>query len=244
MTRRCAEVIGEIHRMIERELIHLRRQEGRALNLLDIGCWDGEITARYRQVLGGWARGLEIFAAPAAVAASRGIEVAIADLEAQALPWPDESVDVVVANQVFEHLKNVWFAMSEVARLVVPGGFVVFSVPNLASLHNRVLLALGIQPSSIRTFGPHVRGFTYRQACQFVEYGGFFRVERATGVGFYPLPARWSALPARLWIGASHTPVLIARRVAGSGADAPWRAMMTGEEIGEQTFYSAPATRR
>src|SRR6058998_2525147 len=57
--------------------------------------------------------------------------------------------------QVFEHLKNVWLPMSEIARVLCAGGHLVFSVPNLASLHNRALLAFGRQPTSIRTFGPH-----------------------------------------------------------------------------------------
>jgi SAM-dependent methyltransferase len=239
VTQRCSAVIAEIHAAIERELRAIRAAAQAPLNVLDVGCWDGERTAVYRDILGGWARGVEVFPQQIDRARARGIDVASVDLEHQTLPWPDESVDVAVVNQVFEHLKNVWVPMSEIARVIVPGGLLVFSVPNLASLHNRVMLGLGLQPSSIRTFGPHIRGFTFRQARQFVEFGGFFAVQRAVGVGFYPLPARYAGWLARLWVGGSHTPILVARRRAASGARPPWRQMTTGYEIGEQTFYAA-----
>ena len=82
------------------------------------------------------------------------------DLETAKFPWPDASVDVIVCNQVFEHLKNIWLPMSEIHRVLAPGGWLLLSVPNLGSLHNRMMLGLGLQPTSIRTLGPHVRGYT------------------------------------------------------------------------------------
>ncbi len=244
MSERCSAVIAEIHKAIERELQRLRGQHDAAkpLNLLDIGCWDGERTAVYRGILGGWARGVEVFPAQAATARARGIDVASVDLEHGTLPWSDGSIDVVVVNQVFEHLKNVWVPMSEIARVMAPGGYLIFSVPNLASVHNRVMLGFGFQPSSIRTFGPHIRGFTYRQARDFVQFGGFFSVQRAVGVGFYPLPTKLSGWLARSWVGGSHTPILIARREAPPGTTPPWLAMTFGVEIGEQTFYAPVET--
>jgi SAM-dependent methyltransferase len=237
MSRQCAEVGDALRVAIANELRAIRAASDRPLSVLDVGCWDGGTTAEYREILGGQARGVEVFPEQAKQARAKGIDVAEIDLESARLPWPDASTDVAVANQVFEHLKNVWVPMSEIARIVAPGGRLVFSVPNLASLHNRIMLAFGFQPSSIRTFGPHVRGFSYRQAREFVEFGGFFRIERTSGVGFYPIPARLAWPLANAWVGASHTPILIARRVAGPETAPPWNAMTTGVEIGEQTFY-------
>jgi SAM-dependent methyltransferase len=235
MSQRCSAVLSEIHRTILGELRRIRGG-GAPMSLLDVGCWDGAGTAAYREVLGGPAAGIEVYPEPAAVAEGRGIEVAGIDLERERFPWGDASFDVVVVNQVFEHLKNIWLPMSEVARVTSPGGVLVFSVPNLASLHNRALLALGLQPSSIRTFGPHVRGYAYREARGFVEHGGYFEIERALGVGFYPLPVSLARLPAGIWVSASHTPVLVARRKEG-GAPYPWTAAVHGPDA-EQTFYT------
>lgn len=244
MSARCSAVIREIHKSITGVLREVRAErEGRALSLLDVGCWDGLTTVAYREVLGGPASGVEVYAEQAARAESHGIAVVGADLEVAPLPWPDVTFDVVVVNQVFEHLKNVWLPMAEVARVLRPGGHLVFSVPNLASLHNRLMLAFGWQPSSIRTFGPHVRGFTYRQAREFVEFQGFYEVVRVRGVGFYPLPARVTGPIANAWVGASHTPIIVARRKAGAGVVPPWSRMAT-DEMGEQTYYAGSATVR
>jgi SAM-dependent methyltransferase len=227
----CSSVLREVQRRIEDELVALR-PPGPDSRLLDLGCWDGDATRRYADRLDARPSGVEIFEQPAARAAARGIEVARVDLECSPLPWPDETFDVVVANQVFEHLKNIWRPMSELHRVLKPGGALVASVPNLASLHNRILVLLGLQPTSIRTFGPHVRGFTHGEFERFVGYEGAFAIERSLGVGFYPLPARWARLPSRLWTGASHTSLLVARR--RPGRDAPWTRARPEEE---QTFY-------
>jgi SAM-dependent methyltransferase len=239
MSDRCSRVLRAVHRTIESELQRLRQGVARPMRSLDVGCWDGEVTARYGEILGGPMLGIEVFPDQAALARSRDIEVAECDLETQSFPWSDGSVDLVVANQIFEHLKNVWLPMSEIARVVAPGGWLIFSVPNLASLHNRVLLALGRQPSSIRTFGPHVRGYTLRQANEFVSLGGFFDIVRTVGVGFYPLPADLSAPIAQLWPHASHTPVIVARRIAPAGAKPPWLTLHEEARSGsEQTYYA------
>jgi hypothetical protein len=136
---------------------------------------------------------------------------------------------------VIEHLKDVWLPMTEIHRVLAPGGHAVLSVPNLASLHNRVLLGLGRQPTSIRVFGPHVRGYAAGEFREFVEHGGAYAVERQLGAGFHPLPPPWSRPPARLWPGAAHTTIVLARKTE---APPPWLDYIGGEvEGGMQTFY-------
>ena len=217
-------------RLLER---HSGRNESAAApRLLDVGCWDGEATTRYARILGAQACGIEIFEQPAAEAHRRGVEVVRLDLETEKFPWPDCSVDVAVANQVFEHLKNIWMPMSETYRVLKPGGVLVASVPNLASLHNRILLGLGMQPTSIRTFGPHVRAFARRDFEAFVAYAGVLKIERSIGVGFYPLPASWARPLALVWPGASHTAVVVARKL--SDRPAPWTPRPGSWE---QTYY-------
>jgi hypothetical protein len=115
-------------------------------------------------------------------------------------------------------------------------------VPNLASFHNRVMLAFGYQPSSIRTFGPHIRGLTYRQTREYLEYGGFFTTQRVVGIGFYPLPIALATPFARTWVGGSHTALFVMRRVAGAGSTPPWKAINENVgQLGEFTHYAKAA---
>ncbi len=233
----CTGVLADVDRALRRETARLSSRGPAPRLLLDVGCWDGVATARYSAILGCAACGIEVFAGPAASARELGIEVAEIDLEREPFPWGDESFDVVVANQVFEHLKNIWLPMSEIFRVMRPGGALILSVPNLASLHNRILLAAGGQPTSIRTLGPHVRGYTRREIRKFVTLGDRFEVVRAFGVGFYPLPARWARPFAALWPGASHTSVIVGRKRAGAGRS-PWLARIEDDlASGIQTSY-------
>jgi SAM-dependent methyltransferase len=236
--RLCYGTLDEVQNAICGLLSRLPKAGDQPARLMDIGCWDGTTTARYGRTLGNAElHGVEVFDAPARAAEAKGIEVARLDLESEPFPWEDNAFDVVVANQVFEHLKNIWLPLSEAYRVLKPGGHLVISVPNLASLHNRILLAMGRQPTSIRTLGPHVRGYTLGELKHLLEMDGGFVVERTVGVGFYPLPAKLATPVARLWSGGSHTPVVLARKATTHDVP-PWEAYRRRETAaGEQTFY-------
>ena len=237
MSRLCSSVLAEVGQALLGIARELAAREPRPRRLLDVGCWDGASTARYAEIFGCPASGIEIYPEPATAARGHGIDVAMLDLEKDAFPWPTGSMDVVISNQVFEHLKNVWQPMSELFRVLRPEGMLVLSVPNLASLHNRLLLMAGRQPTSIRTLDPHVRGYTWGEIRKFVALGDGFRIERMRGVGFYPLPTPWTKLPCALWPGASHTTIVVARRGAESIAP-PWRQWIESElNQGLQTAY-------
>jgi len=237
MSQRCSSVLEAVRQTILSSVARLANgQPSGARRLLDVGCWDGSATREYAAAFGARALGVEVFDAPASEARRRDVEVSQIDLEVGRFPWPDESIDLVIANQVLEHLKNVWHPMSEMSRVLRPGGWLIVSVPNLASLHNRILLMLGLQPSSIRTQGPHVRGFTTGEIVRLVRLGSVFAIEQVRGVGFYPLGVSWAAGPARLWPAASHTTVVLARKRPG-GALNPWSEYLKGLETSEpQTF--------
>jgi len=231
----CERVLLAVGKRIE-GLMRGIAAERRDPTLLDVGCWEGAFSRRCADALGaGRVLGVEVYERQAAEAEARGIEVARVDLESGRLPWEDESVDVVLCNQVLEHLKNVWLPMSEMHRVLRRGGHAILSVPNLASLHNRVLLGLGRQPSSIRVFGPHVRGYAFAEFREFAAHGGAYEVEQSLSAGFYPLPTSWSGPLNRLWPSAGHTTILLARKTA---APAPWNAYIDDAvEGGMQTFY-------
>jgi SAM-dependent methyltransferase len=235
----CSRTLDEVHGAIERLIGKIGDEAGETETLLDVGCWDGEFTMQIGRHLG--ARrvlGVEVYEGPASAAERRGLEVARLDLENHRFPWPDGSVDAVVCNQVLEHLKNIWLPMNEIHRVLRPGGHAILSVPNLASLHNRVLMALGRQPTSIRVFGPHVRGYTFREFSELVERDGAYRIEDRRGVGFYPIPSPWGRPLSALWRGGSHTTLVLARKISDRG---PWEDYLAREADDEiQTFYEAP----
>jgi SAM-dependent methyltransferase len=134
-----------------------------------------------------------------------GVEVVTCDIERDAFPFDAESVDLIVANQVLEHVKEVYWILHECARVLRVGGSLVIGVPNLASFHNRVLLAVGRQPTSLANWSAHVRGYTRRDLIATIDkpFPGGFRLVDAGGANFYPLPGALARPAARIWPGAA-----------------------------------------
>jgi SAM-dependent methyltransferase len=120
----------------------------------------------------------------------QGIECHAVDLEREAFPVPAGSVDVVIANQILEHTKDVFWIFHQISLALRDGGHVVLGLPNLASLHNRLLLAAGRHPTPIRTASAHVRGFTKHDVIDFLEscFAGGYRLLEYRGSNFYPFP--------------------------------------------------------
>lgn len=181
-------------------------------SVLDIGCGAGMDLLGVRRVLHPKPvelHGIDISEKQVNRAASNGVQAEQVDIEASPLPYPAEAFDLVIANQVLEHIKQIFWVLDEIHRVLKPAGSLIVGVPNLASLHNRLLLLVGKQPSSIRLVGPHVRGFTPGSLRQLLAAG--FSVEQTAGVNFYP----WPAL-AKVWPAAAVTSFVLARKTGGS----------------------------
>lgn len=112
------------------------------------------------------------------------------DIEKETLPFSNCSVDIIILNQVLEHIKEIFWVFHEITRVLTVGGKLILGVPNLASLHNRVLLAFGKQPTSMKNNSAHLRGFTKGDIINFVEscYKGGYKLKAFGGSNFYPFP--------------------------------------------------------
>ncbi|GIX43433.1 MAG: hypothetical protein KatS3mg129_3166 [Leptospiraceae bacterium] len=129
----------------------------------------------------------------------KGIIVFSIDLEKEVYPLEDASVDIVITNQVLEHTKEIFWIMDQFTRILKPEGLLIIGVPNLASLHNRILLLLGEQPTAQQSLGPHVRSFTLPDLRRLVEVNGYFQFLERKGSNFYPFPPFISKVLAKLF---------------------------------------------
>jgi len=173
-----------------------------APHVLDVGAGYGKDLLAVKAALPG-ASTAAVETYPQAVAFLRksGFDVASVNLERDALPFGAASFDIVMCNQVIEHTKELFWVVSELARVCKVGGHLVIGVPNLGSLHNRLALLAGRQPPAIHVFGPHVRGFTIPGLRDFLEAGNTLRVERVLGGNFYPFAPSVSRPLARWFPG-------------------------------------------
>jgi SAM-dependent methyltransferase len=187
------------------------RVEAPARSLLDLGCDDGVNTLMFGEAADARALvGVEVVSERAVLAAARGIDVRVASLN-DVMPIDDASIDVVVSNQVIEHLADTDMFVSEIHRVLRPGGVAVVSTENLASWHNVGALLFGWQPFSLTNVSSRSgglgnplaihRGEPYAKAWEHLRVFAFqglrelfvlhgFGVEAVLGAGYYPLPAR------------------------------------------------------
>jgi SAM-dependent methyltransferase len=174
----------------------------RDAKILDLGAGYGDDLLNLRRLSSRFEL-LAIENAPACIErlTSQDIRHFPINVELEKIPLADESLDLVIANQVLEHMKDVFWIFHEMTRVLKVGGYLLVGVPNLASFHNRILLLFGKQPSPIKTYSAHVRGFTKGDLCRFIEAGfpnGFMRL-KTVGANFYPFPGWLANLFAAAW---------------------------------------------
>lgn len=99
---------------------------------LDYGCGAAELVAAGR------AAGLDFYGAEvfyeggdtrAQVQARGLLGEAVRELDGDKLPFPDGFFDLVVSNQVFEHVERLDTVLAEIARVLKPGGVVLSLFP-------------------------------------------------------------------------------------------------------------------
>ena len=91
-------------------------------------------------------------------------DVVCGDVETIELPWPDASFDAILCGDVLEHLADPWRTLRRLSALLVPGGLVIASIPNVQNYRMIRGLLRGrwdYRERGLLDFG-HLRFFTWR----------------------------------------------------------------------------------
>jgi len=178
--------------------------------LLDLGCFDGSLTV----AVGAYVKtkqlyGIDIVPKALNYARRRGIIVKKGNLNKK-FPFPGNYFDVVHGNQVIEHICDSDMFLSEIYRILKPGGYAVLSTENASSWINIAAAIMGWQIFSLTnisakrlgignplamfrnqkikyaSFG-HVRIYNFWGLKEYFEVMGF-SVEDIKGAGYFPFP--------------------------------------------------------
>jgi len=184
-----------------------------AEKMLDIGCGGGEFTLRCAHAIGSnEVYGIEIDEQKAEEAKKRGINCFCGDA-GNRFPLSDEWFEVIIANQVLEHVFDIDNMVSECHRVLKKKGILILSTPNLGALYQRVLLLFGKQPTNLHVSkiqvgnflkgveaSGHIHALTVSALKDLLEYHKF-KIEEFKGCGFYPLTSFGGEFFARLFPG-------------------------------------------
>jgi SAM-dependent methyltransferase len=169
----------------------LRASAGTMDVVLDIGAGKGDdlLLAREARPAANL-HAIEVHAPYQQELRARGIAVHALNIERDRFPFEDGSVDVVMANQILEHVKEIFWVLHEASRILRVGGSLIIGVPNLAAFHNRCLLAFGRQPTCLQNQSAHVRGYTKSDLLALLDgpFPGGYELRKFGGSNFYPFP--------------------------------------------------------
>lgn len=104
---------------------------GKNLSILDVGSIDSSNEFVYRNIFDEENWDYELLSNKA----HSNVDIVVSDI----YNWyeiEDDSYDVVVSSHFFEHLKFFWLTLSQIERVLKPGGIVCIIVPSTGGKHD------------------------------------------------------------------------------------------------------------
>lgn len=95
------------------------------INILDIGFGNGCDLLNIKKALNHqnvFCYGIDSFVDQINLAQKLGVTAYLSNIEFDSLPFQESFFDIVVANQIIEHTKEIFWIFSEISRVLKPGG--------------------------------------------------------------------------------------------------------------------------
>jgi SAM-dependent methyltransferase len=141
-------------------LVDFVRALGHAERALDVGCGDGRLTA---ELDADDVTAADVSAVALERARRRLAGTRLVELEPDApFPLNDAAFDLVLCAETIEHVRDVQLLLSEIRRVLRPGGRLALTTP--------AHLPLGPRPDPL---SPHLRQFTRRSLSRLLGELGF-----------------------------------------------------------------------
>jgi ubiquinone/menaquinone biosynthesis C-methylase UbiE len=156
------------------EPIYTIKEICRGKKVVDIGCGYGRNREIVGAVGGEWT-GVEPF--------EGGAHTVVAD--AQNLPFNDNTFDIAIMDAVLEHIPEVEKAISEVSRVLKPGGLFIGYVAFMECFHE-----ISYSHLSFKALEHYAE--TYGMRLKKISGGSRFGIDYHLKVLFYPLPFNFS----------------------------------------------------
>ncbi|MBN2284944.1 MAG: methyltransferase domain-containing protein [Tissierellales bacterium] len=143
-----------------------------APQILDIGCGQGHITEKIHQSINGaQVSGLDYSVSAIEYAHEHFSQIDFAVGDAYDSPYSPGFFDVVVCNNLWEHVPDPLFLLSRIKRIMKPGGYLILSTPSRYRAGNLVRILRGNHVAFMSRH--HITEYTVGQVQEQLAYGGF-----------------------------------------------------------------------
>ncbi|MFW6012077.1 MAG: class I SAM-dependent methyltransferase [bacterium] len=147
-------------------------QAGRPPRILDLGCGQGHITDRIRQVTHeAEVTGLDYSVSAIEYAHERFPKTSFAVGDARDNLFAPRYFDIVVCNNLWEHVPDPLSLLGRIIQVLKPGGYLVMSTPSRYRFSNLVRVLRGASVAFMSQY--HVTEYTVGQVKEQLAYGGF-----------------------------------------------------------------------
>lgn len=163
---------------------------------LDIGCGSGVLSAclknRYLQVYG-----VDISEIAVNLAKEKQVQAIQRNLNYQTLPFEDQYFDAITVLSTLQYFYDIHFVLSEIRRVIKPGGILIMTIPNMRAFWRIGRLAIlgsfpKVSKDQIGYDGGTIHYFCFRDIDHLLRTYGF---SVCTSTGIYCIPAIMKKMP-------------------------------------------------
>lgn len=145
-------VNNSVNDIVKNIAVYLKASKKKKINVLDLGIGSGLITKRIQENVE-WKKKINFFGCDCVVDNSaKKICKKIKKFNFEKpFPYKNNKFDIIIANQVIEHLVLKSHFINECRRILNPEGMLILATENISSLDNIFSIILGQEPFSQHT---------------------------------------------------------------------------------------------
>lgn len=154
----------------------LRFVPGTVQRVLELGCAEGVFAGAIKKRTGAEVWGIEFEPDSAKQAGTVLDRVLVGDADARIAELPDAYFDLIICNDVLEHLVNPVFTLRQLRQKMAPEGTVIASIPNIRYVPalSKIVFRRDFPQDDFGIFDrTHLRFFTRRSMVRLFESAGF-----------------------------------------------------------------------